>query len=49
MINDASRYSEIDENDKEAFWETARQRILTSLIIAQQGVERWIRKFEQHL
>lgn len=39
MINDASRYSEIDEHDKEAFWETARQRILTSLIIAQQGVE----------
>lgn len=39
MINHASRYSEIDENDKEAFWETARQRILTSLIIAQQGVE----------
>lgn len=38
-IEEAGRYAEVDENDEAAFWETARQRILTSLIIAQQGVE----------
>lgn len=38
-LDEAKGYSEIDEEDEKAFWETARQRILTSLIIAQQGVE----------
>lgn len=38
-LDDAGRYSDIDEGDEIAFWETARQRILTALIIVQQGVE----------
>ncbi|MDF1830636.1 hypothetical protein [Cycloclasticus pugetii] len=38
-LEEAKGYSEVDEDDEKAFWETARQRILTSLIIAQQGVE----------
>lgn len=38
-LEEARGYAEIEEEDENAFWETARQRILTSLIIAQQGVE----------
>ncbi len=38
-LEEARGYVEVDEEDVKAFWETARQRILTSLIIAQQGVE----------
>ncbi|GAB1263821.1 hypothetical protein [Aurantivibrio infirmus] len=38
-IEEAGRYTSLDKEDEAAFWETARQRILTSLIIAQQGVE----------
>ncbi len=38
-LEEAGRYSAIDKEDEDAFWETAKQRILTSLIIAQQGVE----------
>lgn len=38
-LEEAKGYAEVDEQDEKAFWETARQRILTSLIIAQQGVE----------
>ncbi|MDN3380174.1 MULTISPECIES: hypothetical protein [unclassified Pseudoalteromonas] len=38
-LDDAGRYSDIDERNEIAFWETARQRILTALIIVQQGVE----------
>ncbi len=38
-LEDAKGYVEVEEDDEKAFWETARQRILTSLIIAQQGVE----------
>ena len=38
-LDEAGQYVEVDEHDKAQFWEAARQRILTSLIIAQQGVE----------
>lgn len=38
-LEEARGYAEVEEEDEKAFWETARQRILTSLIIAQQGVE----------
>ena len=38
-LAEAAGYSDVDEDDKRVYWETARQRILTSLIIAQQGVE----------
>lgn len=38
-LEEAGRYTEIDKEDEAVFWETARQRILTSIIIAQQGVE----------
>lgn len=38
-LEDARRYIEVEDEDEEAFWKTAHQRILTSLIIAQQGVE----------
>lgn len=38
-LEEAGQYVNIEEEDVEAFWETARQRVLTSLIIAQQGVE----------
>lgn len=38
-LEDAKGYVEVEEEDEKAFWEAARQRILTSLIIAQQGVE----------
>lgn len=40
-INDANRYTGmgIDEEDKAGFWEAARQRVLTSLIVTQQGIE----------
>lgn len=31
--------ADIDEADKTAFWEAAQQRVVTSLIIAQQGIE----------
>ncbi len=39
MIDQAEHWGGVDKEDKDNFWETARQRILTSLIIAQQGVE----------
>jgi hypothetical protein len=38
-IEEAGRYNALDKEDEQSFWETARQRVLTSLIIAQQGVE----------
>lgn len=38
-LEDAKGIIDVAEDDEKAFWETARQRILTSLIIAQQGVE----------
>lgn len=38
-LEEAKDYVEVAADDEKAFWETARQRILTSLIIAQQGVE----------
>lgn len=38
-FEDAGAYARVDPEDAEAFWRSARQRILTSLIIAQQGVE----------
>lgn len=38
-LEEARGYAEVEDEDEKAFWETARQRILTSLIIAQQGVE----------
>ncbi len=38
-LDEAGQYADIEEEDEKAFWETARQRVLTSLIIAQQGVE----------
>lgn len=40
-LDEAGHYSgvEIQEDDKRAFWEAARQRVLTSLIIVQQGIE----------
>jgi hypothetical protein len=38
-LEEARGHTEVDEDDEKGFWETARQRILTSLIIAQQGVE----------
>lgn len=38
-LEKAKGYVEVEEDDEKAFWMTARQRILTSLIIAQQGVE----------
>lgn len=38
-LEDAKGYIDIEAEDEKSFWETARQRILTSLIIAQQGVE----------
>lgn len=39
ILEEAKDYADVEEDDEKAFWETARQRILTSLIIAQQGVE----------
>jgi hypothetical protein len=39
ILEEARGYTEVDEDDEKGFWETARQRILTSLIMAQQGVE----------
>lgn len=38
-LDEAGQYVEVDKDDQTQFWEAARQRILTSLIIAQQGVE----------
>lgn len=38
-LDEAGQYIEVDQDDEAQFWEAARQRILTSLIIAQQGVE----------
>jgi len=38
-LDEAGQYVDIEQEDVDAFWEKARQRILTSLIIAQQGVE----------
>jgi hypothetical protein len=38
-LDEAGQYVEVDKDDKAQFWEAARQRILTSLIIAQQGIE----------
>lgn len=38
-LDEAGQYAEVDNDDKAQFWEAARQRILTSLIIAQQGIE----------
>lgn len=38
-LDEAGQYVEVDKHDQAQFWEAARQRILTSLIIAQQGVE----------
>jgi len=38
-LEDARSYTDVEEEDEKVFWETAQQRILTSLIIAQQGVE----------
>ncbi|KIC82637.1 hypothetical protein [Pseudomonas sp. C5pp] len=38
-LDEAGQYVEVDKDDEAQFWEAARQRILTSLIIAQQGVE----------
>ena len=38
-LDEAGQYVEVDNDDKVQFWEAARQRILTSLIIAQQGIE----------
>lgn len=38
-LDEAGQYIELDKDDQAQFWEAARQRILTSLIIAQQGVE----------
>jgi hypothetical protein len=41
QLEDAQSYDEeeIEEDKKKAFWEAARQRIITSLTIAQQGIE----------
>jgi len=38
-LDEAGQYVEVEKDDQEQFWEAARQRVLTSLIIAQQGVE----------
>lgn len=38
-IEDVRGYVVVEKEDEQAFWESARQRILTSLIIAQQGIE----------
>ncbi|MCK0551330.1 hypothetical protein [Pseudomonas syringae] len=38
-LDEAGQYIDVDKDDQAQFWEAARQRILTSLIIAQQGVE----------
>lgn len=38
-IEDVRSYISVGQDDERAFWESARQRILTSLIIAQQGIE----------
>jgi hypothetical protein len=38
-LDEAGQYIKVDKDDQAQFWEAARQRILTSLIIAQQGVE----------
>ncbi|WP_300240922.1 hypothetical protein [Pseudomonas sp.] len=38
-LDEAGQYIEVEKDDELQFWEAARQRILTSLIIAQQGVE----------
>jgi hypothetical protein len=38
-LEEAGRYTAIEKEEEAAFWETARQRVLTSLIIAQQGIE----------
>lgn len=38
-LEDARGYSEVEADDEKAFWESARQRILTALIVTQQGVE----------
>ncbi|NOJ66699.1 hypothetical protein [Acinetobacter indicus] len=38
-IEDVSSYISVEEEEVRNFWESARQRILTSLIIAQQGIE----------
>lgn len=38
-LEDARGYGGVEDEDEKIYWETARQRILTSLIIAQQGVE----------
>lgn len=38
-LENAREYSEVDDGDEKAFWDSAHQRILTALIISQQGVE----------
>ncbi len=39
LLEEAKDSIEVEDEDEKAFWETTRQRILTSLIITQQGVE----------
>lgn len=39
LIEDVKGFVDVKEEDEKAFWEGARQRIVTSLIITQQGVE----------
>lgn len=38
-LDEAGQYVDVGKDDEAQFWEAARRRILTSLIIAQQGVE----------
>lgn len=38
-LENAEKYNELEEDDKKHYWKLARQRLLTSLIITQQGVE----------
>ncbi|MBS7777714.1 hypothetical protein [Acidovorax sp. CCYZU-2555] len=38
-LEEARGYAGVEEEDEKAFWEAARQRVMTALIVTQQGVE----------